>query len=305
MNKEDFRKVIIVAITPITISLILNFINRSYYYDRWMEIYLPYIAIIISVFYSIYNFKIEMNYNLKRENYNRRIHIFKTNKCIYDEKLDMIDKICKYIGEVKKIEYKNIGSEIVIKYPEYRESENHIIDMEKSGDYKYIDARFGELQNDIISLTSFKNFLQEQRYVYMYYDEEEKKFATSLNEIIDKDELIDKLYVDLKKVSEDMQCLAFAPNAETNKEKYDDIYMLISIDIRYSIERILKYNITIKSYLEIISTQNRENNIKEENSCKIKEQLKKMIKTIEEKENNHLKTLKDSLLFRKNSEKRV
>ena len=80
MNKEDFRKVIIVAITPITISLILNFINRSYYYDRWMEIYLPYIAIIISVFYSIYNFKIEMNYNLKRENYNRRIHIFKTNK---------------------------------------------------------------------------------------------------------------------------------------------------------------------------------------------------------------------------------
>lgn len=81
--------------------------------------------------------------------------------------------------------------------------------------------------------------------------------------------------------------------------------MLISIDIRYSIERILKYNITIKSYLEIISTQNRENNIKEENSCKIKEQLKKMIKTIEEKENNHLKTLKDSLLFRKNSEKRV
>lgn len=305
MNKEDFRKVIIVAITPITISLILNFINRSYYYDRWMEIYLPYIAIIISVFYSIYNFKIEMNYNLKRENYNRRIHIFKTNKCIYDEKLDMIDKICKYIGEVKKIEYKNIGSEIVIKYPEYRESENHIIDMEKSGDYKYIDARFGELQNDIISLTSFKNFLQEQRYVYMYYDEEEKKFATSLNEIIDKDELIDKLYVDLKKVSEEMQCLAFAPNAETNKEKYDDIYMLISIDIRYGIKRILKYNITIKSYLEIISTQNRENNIKEENSCKIKEQLKKMIKTIEEKENNHLKTLKDSLLFRKNSEKRV
>lgn len=305
MNKEDFRKVIIVAIIPITISLILNFINRSYYYDRWMGIYLPYIAIIISVFYSIYNFKIEMNYNLKRENYNRRIHIFKTNKCIYDEKLDMIDKICKYIGEVKKIEYKNIGSEIVIKYPEYRESENHIIDMEKSGDYKYIDARFGELQNDIISLTSFKNFLQEQRYVYMYYDEEEKKFATSLNEIIDKDELIDKLYVDLKKVSEEMQCLAFAPNAETNKEKYDDIYMLISIDIRYSIKRILKYNITIKSYLEIISTQNRENNIKEENSCKIKEQLKKMIKIIEEKENNHLKTLKDSLLFRKNSEKRI
>lgn len=291
MNKEDFKKMIIVAIMPISIPVILNFINSSYCY-KWVELYLQYIMVIIPVFYSLYNLKIEMNYNLKRENYSRRILMLEANNYIYREKLDMIDKICKYIGEVKKIEYKNKGIEIEIKYPDYRESENNIIDMEKSGDDKYIDARFGELQNDIISLTSFKNFLQEQRYVYMcYYDEEEKKFVNNLNKIVNIDELINELYNNLKRVSEKMQYLAFAPNEEMNIKKYDDIYKLISIDIRYRLKKIQEYNNKTKWYLEIISTQNRDGN--KNNSFGIIRQFKEMIEEIEKEEKNHEKDLKN------------